>query len=224
MAFDLNPTRYYRLPWSLNDNVLSWLEPTKRCNLRCDGCYSRNEPGSDKTLAQIRGDLRALTRHRRVDSISIAGGDPLVHPEIVEIVRIIREEYGLKPVLNTNGHALTPELLRRLKNAGCHGFTFHVDSSQHRPGWEDESEDELNALREQFARLVATEREMQVNFNATVFPHTLDSVGGLWRWALEHIDIVHGMVFILFRTTTRAARRLTRAGSSTAARMRILRR
>ena len=47
----LSPTDYYRLPWTLTDNVLGWLEPTKRCNLYCEGCYSRNDPRSDKTLA-----------------------------------------------------------------------------------------------------------------------------------------------------------------------------
>ncbi len=30
--------RLYRLPWSLPDNAISWLEPTSACNLSCDGC------------------------------------------------------------------------------------------------------------------------------------------------------------------------------------------
>ena len=41
-----------------------------------------------------------------MDSISIAGGDPLVHPDIVEIVRIIRHEYNVKPIINTFAWAL----------------------------------------------------------------------------------------------------------------------
>ena len=202
MSTDLLPTHYYRLPWTLTDNVLGWLEPTKRCNLRCEGCYSRNEPNRDKSLSEIRADLDLVTRHRRIDSVSIAGGDPLVHPEVVEIVRIVRQEYGLKPIVNTHGHALTAELVGRLKLAGCHGFTFHIDSSQHRPGrGRAHSEEELNELREHYARLVAAEGGMTVNFNSTVLPETLSSVPRLWDWALEHADIVQGMVFILFRTT-----------------------
>lgn len=201
MSNDLHPTRYYRLPWTLNDNVLSWLEPTKRCNLSCEGCYSRNEANSDKTLEQIRSDLEVFTRNRRVDSISIAGGDPLVHPQIVEIVRMIARDFGLKPIVNTNGHALTPNLLAQLRRAGCHGFTLHVDSSQNRPGWIGKTEEEHNELRERLARMVADEGGMTVHFNSTVFAHTLSSAPNLWRWALDHPDIVQGMVFILFRTT-----------------------
>lgn len=201
MTTILNPTDYYRLPWTLNDNILSWLEPTKRCNLYCEGCYSRNDKNSDKTLEQIRSDLDIFTKQRRVDSISIAGGDPLVHPDIVEIVRIIRHEYGLKPVLNTNGLALTPELLRELKRAGAYGFTFHIDSSQSRPNWKGKNELELNELRLYFAEMLAEVGGVSANFNSTIFPHTMQYVPEMLRWAREHIDVVHNMVFILFRTT-----------------------
>ena len=201
MTAKLNPGDYYRLPWTLNDNVLAWLEPTKRCNLYCEGCYSRNDTKSDKTLAQVRDDLEVFRRNRRIDSVSIAGGDPLVHPDIVEIVRIIRHEFGYKPIINTNGLALTSELLRRLKQAGAFGFTFHIDSSQARPGYKGQSETELNALRLRYAQMVADEGGMSVAFNSTVFRHTLHEVPALVQWAQEHIDIVHSMVFILFRTT-----------------------
>ncbi len=198
----LNPKDYYRLPWTLNDNVLGWLEPTKRCNLYCEGCYSRNDPKSDKTLEQVRSDLKVFVKHRKMDSISIAGGDPLVHPQLVEIVRMIRGEFGLKPVLNTNGFALTPELLKALKSAGLFGFTFHIDSNQKRQGWEGKSEIELNELRLRYARMVADEGDLSVAFNATVYSHTLDSVPALVDWARDHIDLVHTMVFILFRTSS----------------------
>ena len=204
MQAHLDPTAYYRLPWNLNDNVLGWLEPTKRCNLYCEGCYSRNDPKSDKSLEQIRSDLEVFRRHRRIDSISVAGGDPLVHPDIVQIVRMIRHEFGYKPVLNTNGLALTPELLRELKRAGNFGFTFHIDSSQKRKGWTGKSEVELNELRLKYARMVAEEGGMSVAFNSTVFRHTMDQVPALMDWARDHIDIVHGMVFILFRTSRAA--------------------
>lgn len=93
----MHPTEYYRLLWTLTDNVLAWLEPTKKCNIYCDGCYSTNEPDSHKTLAQVRSDLDVFTAERRFDSVSIAGGDPLMHPEIVEIVRIIRDQVGPGP-------------------------------------------------------------------------------------------------------------------------------
>lgn len=196
----MHPSEYYRLPWTLNDNVLSWLEPTKKCNIYCEGCYSTNEHNSHKTLDQVRDDMRVFTAQRKMDSVSIAGGDPLTHPGIVDIVRMVRDEFQLKPVVNTNAHAMTPQLLHELHRAGLHGVTFHIDSSQGRPGWKHKTELELNELRLHMAQMVAKEGGLSCAFNATVFPHTMETVPALIRWGEEHIDIVHSMVFILFRT------------------------
>lgn len=196
----MEPTAYYRLPWTLTDNVLSWLEPTKKCNIYCEGCYSTNEANSHKSLDEVRGDLDVFVAQRRMDSVSIAGGDPLTHPGIVDIVRIIKGEYGLKPVINTNGHAMTPELLRELKRAGLHGVTYHVDSSQSRPGWKRQNNLELNELRLAFADMTHEVGGLSCAFNSTVFRETVHEVPEMIRWAQRYIDRVHSMVFILFRT------------------------
>ena len=111
MQAQLDHRQLYRLPWSLPDNSISWLEPTAACNLACFGCYRENEPKSHKSLEQINYELDVFTRLRTADGISIAGGDPLCHPEIADIIANI-ELRGIKPILNTNGLALTPELLR----------------------------------------------------------------------------------------------------------------
>jgi hypothetical protein len=42
---------------------------------------------------------------------------------------------------------------------------------------------------------------LSVAFNSTVYRHTLQQVPALVDWARDHIDIVHSMVFILFRTS-----------------------
>ena len=110
MAAKLDHLQYYRLPWNYADNGISWLEPTTKCNLICEGCYrNANGPGH-KTLEEIRSELEVFKKLRKSDCMSICGGDPLVHPEIVEIVRMSKE-MGWKPILNTNGLALTKKRL-----------------------------------------------------------------------------------------------------------------
>jgi hypothetical protein len=133
-----------------------------------------------------------------VDGLSIAGGDPLCHPEIVDIVRMAAER-GWKPILNTNGLALNEELLHDLKRAGLMGLTFHIDSKQGRPHWKGKTEQEHNALRLQYAEMVARVGGLSCAFNSTVFDDTLDAVPDLVDWAQQHIDIVHVMVFICYR-------------------------
>lgn len=187
----------YRMPWSFSDNVIAWLEPTAKCNLACEGCYRANAD-KHKSLDEIRADMECFRRYRNFDGVSIAGGDPLMHPQIVDIVRLVAEK-GYKPILNTNGMALTRELLRELQAAGLKGFTFHVDSKQGRPGWKDKSEVDLNQLRLCLAELVAEARGISCAFNATVYEDTLSAVPELVNWAADHIDRVHVMVFIAYR-------------------------
>ncbi len=194
----LNHLDYYRLPWNLTDNSISWLEPTAACNLHCDGCYRQNEKDSHKSLKQINEELDVFTRLRKVDGISIAGGDPLTHPDVVDIVKSVKER-GLKPILNTNGLALTKELLMELKKAGVFGFTFHIDSKQGRPGWKDKNELELNELRYHYARMLADVKNISCSFNSTVYEDTMQYVPEMVKWAQKNIDIVQVMVFILYR-------------------------
>jgi hypothetical protein len=198
MSQTISHNDYYRLPWSLTDNIISWLEPTTKCNLRCEGCY-RKDTATHKSLDEVREDLETFRRLRRSDSISIAGGEPLVHPEIVEIVRTVKE-MGWKPIVNSNGVALDEALLRELKKAGVFGFTFHIDTSQKRPHVTAETETELNEVRERYARMLAEAGDIACSFNATVTDRTLGEVPAMVEWAGRNADIVHTMVFILFRS------------------------
>jgi hypothetical protein len=189
----------YRLPWTLPDNAISWLEPTAMCNLHCDGCYRENEQDSHMPVEEVKHHLDIFEKYRNTDCISIAGGDPLLYPDIVEIVREIKGR-GLKPIINTNGHALTMDLLKDLKKAGVYGFTFHVDSKQGRAGeWKGKNEIELCELRLKYAKMLAEVGGISCSFNSTVYEDTLEHVPELVQWAQDHIDIVHTMVFIIFR-------------------------
>ena len=125
----VNPSELYRLPWTLPDNGISWLEPTARCNLNCYGCYRKNIKNSHKPFEQVKHELDVFQSLRKTDCISIAGGDPLLYPDIVKLIAEIKSR-GIKPIINTNGIALTKELLHDLKKAGVFGFTFHIDSKQ----------------------------------------------------------------------------------------------
>lgn len=198
MEKDFSPNTLYRLPWNFADNAISWLEPTSKCNLHCDGCYRENRLHSHKSLSVIKHELDIFEKNRKTDGVSIAGGEPLLHPNILEIVSMVRKK-GWKPIINTNGEPLTMELLKDLKKAGVWGFTFHVDSQQGRPGWKDKNEIEHNELRLKFAEMLAEVGGLSCSFNATIYPETMKYVPEMLKWSQDHIDKVHVMVFILYR-------------------------
>ena len=198
MAGPVNHSDLYRLPWTLPDNAINWLEPTSMCNLYCDGCYRKNDADSHKPLELIQRELDTFRRLRKTDGVSIAGGDPLTHPQIEKIIEMVAAG-GQKPIINTNGLLLTKEKLVALKNAGVQGFTFHIDSGQNRPHMKGKTELELNELRLKYAQLLAEVGGISCAFNATVYERTLKDVPEIVAWAQEHIDIVHILVFIAYR-------------------------
>ena len=196
----LEKDELYRLPWSMNDNPIAWLEITDICNIYCEGCYRQHMTGH-KTLEQIKEEILFFKKWRNPDNVSIAGGEPLIHPQIIDIVAFIAQN-GIKPVILTNAVALTPELLRELKKAGLAGFTIHIDSHQNRPHWKDKTEADLNELRQQVTDMVAAEGGLYLVFNSTVYPSTFHEIPDVVRWGQANFGRVHGLVFITYRTAS----------------------
>jgi len=194
----------FRMPWSMSDNVFSWIEPTRDCDLNCSYCYQVHDPNSNKTLPQFEEEVLGLLKLRTADAIVIAGGEPLMHPDIVEIVRIAAR-YIPKTFLLTNGVKLTPGLVSSLKKAGLKGFFFHVDKHQNRPGWEGKSEGELNALRQRFADMVHSEGNLFCGFNTTIVPEALNEVPDIVRWLSLNMDKVQFALLITVRVPDKDA-------------------
>ncbi|MEJ2673436.1 MAG: radical SAM protein [Deltaproteobacteria bacterium] len=196
----LTPEKYYRLPWNLADNAITWLEPTTQCNMACEGCY--REKGRHRPFADVVAELESVKKLRKTGGISIAGGEPLLYPQILDLVRYVSSQ-GWKPIIITNGTMLSPEFIKDLKAAGLLGFTVHVDSHQNRPGgWTGKNEVELNELRSQLAQMIHEAGEGQIScaFNATIYRDTLPDIPVLTDWARKNNDIVQTMVYILFRS------------------------
>lgn len=196
----LDKRDYYRLPWSMNDNPIAWLEITDICNINCEGCYRQYMTGH-KPLEELKKEVDFFMKWRNPDNFSIAGGEPLIHPHIIDLVAYIAEQ-GVKPIILTNAMALTPDFLHELKKAGLAGFTVHIDSHQNRPHWKDKNEKQHNELRQQIADMVAAEGGLYLVFNSTVFNDTYHEIPDVVRWGQANIEKVQGLVFITYRTAT----------------------
>ena len=67
----------------------------------------------------MEAELKTILRLRKCDTIFISGGEPLIHPQLEEIVRMV-SSYRVKPMLVTNGHILNKDMVRKLKKAGLY--------------------------------------------------------------------------------------------------------
>ena len=98
---------------------------TDQCNLDCAYCTEYDNTQPHPPLADL---VRWLTKIRDLGTVRVAlvGGEPLLHPDIVEIVRHARR-LGLATSLTTNGFLLTPPLVRALEDAGLEVMQVSVD-------------------------------------------------------------------------------------------------
>ena len=56
-GFSIATNELYRLPWTMSDNAMTWIEPTRSCNITCDACFHFPDPESHKSLGDIHSEI-----------------------------------------------------------------------------------------------------------------------------------------------------------------------
>ncbi len=106
--------------------ILVHLIPVRRCNLSCAYCNEFDNSSSpvptDELLHRI--DLLAALGSANVH---LSGGEPLLHPDVIQIIRYIHD-HGIFSGILTNGYLLTRELIRELNHAGLDYLQISVDN------------------------------------------------------------------------------------------------
>jgi organic radical activating enzyme len=156
------------LDWSGEMVPHGVLDLLRGCNASCDCCYNAAEEFRPRPLNDIRNDLETLLKLRRLQAISLTGGEPLLHPEIYTIIRETSAA-GLRTVLMTNGILLDEYNARRLKEAGLDMLLLHIQSRQKRPDLPIECMESLRELRRYKAEC-AQSAGLDVGFSALMYP------------------------------------------------------
>lgn len=89
------------------------------CNYRCRFCHAQHllDPPDHAESIPLDGILRALRRQRGwIDGVVISGGEPTLHPDLMELIDAFRAE-GLLVKLDTNGSK--PDVLEKLLLMGA---------------------------------------------------------------------------------------------------------
>lgn len=105
---------------------------TEKCNLRCQYCMPEEgvqlTPKSELLTTQEIITLARLFVKEGVDKIRLTGGEPLIRPDVVDIVAQLRKLEGLKTIaVTTNGINLGRQL-PRLKEAGLDVLNISLDT------------------------------------------------------------------------------------------------
>ena len=83
------------------------VDVTETCNLECPTCFAISAPGVGRHAPKnevLRTLDAAIAREGgRIDALMLSGGEPTVHPGIVDLIRAAVERNVTRVIINTNG-------------------------------------------------------------------------------------------------------------------------
>ncbi|MDI6846340.1 MAG: radical SAM protein [Candidatus Saccharicenans sp.] len=109
-----------------------YLEPTSGCNLKCQTCIRNtwNEPFGSMSFELFERSCQQLKELPFLQSVMLAGfGEPLYHPEVVEMVRALKKAARVSVEITTNGTLLNEQLAERLLEAGLDRLWVSFDGT-----------------------------------------------------------------------------------------------
>jgi pyruvate-formate lyase-activating enzyme len=191
------------LAWNAETGPHLVLEVAQACNITCRGCYKLKAEGV-KPLDRILRDVDVALSKRRVHTVSIAGAEPTLHPQLCDVVRALRQR-KLRTAVISNGLALDDAYLARLKAAGLDLVMLHVDEGQRRPDLgADPTPDAVNDLRSRLTRRAAR-NGLDTGLSVTLYRDNLASLPGLVR-----LIIASKQIHFLFATNFADVHRMMR--------------
>ena len=99
---------------------------TSRCNLSCIYCHAEGEKNPDAEMStQEIIDIMNVAAKFGIRSIKFTGGEPLIRPDILEIIRSVPK--GIESSITTNG-ILLADMAADLKHAGLRRVNVSLDS------------------------------------------------------------------------------------------------
>ena len=106
--------------------VLVHIIPMRRCNLDCGYCNEYDDVSKPVPLEEMKQRLDILA-DMGTSMITISGGEPLMHPELEEVIRHIRKR-GMIAGMITNGFLLSKERIGTLNEAGLEYLQISIDN------------------------------------------------------------------------------------------------
>jgi MoaA/NifB/PqqE/SkfB family radical SAM enzyme len=106
--------------------VLAHIVPMRRCNLACTYCNEYDKVSDPVPLDEMKARIDKLA-YFKTSIITISGGEPMMHPEIYEIIAHIRSK-GIIAGMISNGYYFTPAKIQKLNDAGLEHLQISIDN------------------------------------------------------------------------------------------------
>ena len=146
---------------STDHPVMAHIIPIRRCNLACRYCNEFDDFSKPIPLEMMKSRINHLAR-LGTTIVTLSGGEPLLHPELDQIIAHIRSHPMLVGMI-TNGYLLTADRIQRLNRAGLDHLQISIDNVMP----DDVSKKSLKVLDKKL-QLLAEHADFHVNINSVV--------------------------------------------------------
>ncbi|MDQ2925908.1 MAG: radical SAM protein, partial [Acidobacteriota bacterium] len=146
---------------STSHPYMAHIVPMRRCNLACTYCNEYDDISDPVEISEMTRRIAHLGR-LGTSVITISGGEPLLHPELDDVVRQIRKTGAIAGMI-TNGYLLMPDRIERLNRAGLDHMQISIDNVMP----DDVSKKSLKVLDAKL-RMLAEHADFHVNINSVV--------------------------------------------------------
>jgi len=146
---------------STHHPFLAHIIPMRRCNLDCTYCNEFDDTSKPVPLAEVKKRLDILAG-MGTSIITISGGEPLLHPDLDEVIRHIRKRDMIAGLI-TNGFFLNKERIERLNDAGLEHLQISIDNATP----DEVSKKSLKSLDGRL-EMLSEWAEFQVNINSVL--------------------------------------------------------
>lgn len=188
--FSKNP---YMAPWP----ELADISISNYCTNGCSYCYrSSNEEGKFMSIEDYKLVLQELTNEKygSVFQIALGGGEPLLHPNFKEIIKVTKEKYGIIPNYTTCGKFFTPENIETTRKY-CGAVAISWD-----PYRNNLTLEELSKIG-----LYLKDEKIRANIHYVISETTIEGATRILNGDYdEYLNFFNSVIFLTYKPTGRA--------------------
>lgn len=179
-----------------SQTLLANIDVTNRCNLRCWYCFANAAVTGyvyEPSIEQIEKMMDALRNQKPVPclAVQLAGGEPLLRKDVVELVKLAKKKGFTAVLIATNGIMLAhkPELAKQLQDAGV--TTIYLKMNGLTPKTNNENLKFLPQIIENCRKA-----KLGITFVPTIINGFNDhELFDIINFALKNIDVIRAVNF-----------------------------
>lgn len=168
------------------------LQITERCNLHCAHCFIlAGNYGDTMPIEIIRNVVIPKLKDCRVISVTLTGGEPFVHPDIIEIIYLLRNA-NIKVSICTNGTSIRQDQMVTLARIDNVHINISLD------GFSSESHGKFRGDKTSFARTIEAIRHLSQHHLLQGFLVTPNNLAEISEYAeLCEFAVQNNAIYVL---------------------------